>query len=272
MAPFWSSPPPGDRWQRLPGRWLAQLIAAVTFYTRMPVPGHWPMNFEGIARYAPMVGLGIGGLLAVSDGGLAWLGIPAATRSGLLIALWLWMTGGLHLDGAIDTADGLAVPDKTRRLAVMADSQAGAFGVMTAVVLVGLKGVALFDLDTMRWFGIMAAAGWGRWGQVVAIACYPYLKAEGKGALHKRYAHPTTDWLVGLILLAGFCGIAILIQPEQWLFILSATWGGFAIAIMVGAWLNHQLGGHTGDTYGAIVEWSEVLLLCLMTGVQGSFS
>ncbi len=40
---------------------------------------------------------------------------------------------------------------------------------------------------------------------------------------------------------------------------------GIAIAISVGAWFNHKLGGHTGDTYGAVVEWTEALFLCVMT-------
>jgi len=265
------SPPPGhDRWQHPPWRWGAQLIAAVTFYTRIPLPGRWPMNFEGIARYAPIVGLGIGGLLAIGDALLAWLGMPVTTRSGLLVAVWLLLTGGLHLDGAMDTADGLAVPDKTRRLTVMSDSRAGAFGVMAAVVLVGLKGVSLIDLGTLRWFGLLAAAGWGRWGQVVAIARYPYLKPQGKGAFHKTHARPMTDWLIGLVTLLGFAAIAMALQPDCWLLIVGTTLGGFAIAVLTGAWLNLQLGGHTGDTYGAIVEWTEALLLCLMTGLQAS--
>ncbi|NER83164.1 MAG: adenosylcobinamide-GDP ribazoletransferase [Leptolyngbya sp. SIO1D8] len=270
MASDASPPPSHDRWQRRPWQWGAQLIAAITFYTRIPIPGHWPMSFEGIARYAPLVGLGIGGVLATSDLLLAWLGMPIVTRSGLLVAIWILLTGGLHLDGAMDTADGLAVPDKRRRLAVMADSRAGAFGVMVAVVLVGLKGVALIDLESLRWFGVMAAAGWGRWGQVIAIDRYPYLKAEGKGAFHKSHARPATDWMMGLVMLIGFCGIVLLFRPEAWLLALGTTLGGFAISILVGAWLNLQLGGHTGDTYGATVEWTEALLLCLMTGLLSS--
>ena len=228
------------------------------------------MNFAGIARYAPLVGLGIGGLLATGDALLAWLEVPVGTRSALVVALWILLTGGLHLDGAMDTADGLAVPDKARRLVVMADSRSGAFGVMAAVVLLGLKGVALMDLSALRWFGFMTAAGWGRWGQVIAIARYPYLKAEGKGALHKVHAHPKTDWLLGIMALLSVGGIAVLRQPEQWVLILGTTLGGLVIAGSVGAWLNRQLGGHTGDTYGAIVEWTEALLLCLMTGLPAS--
>lgn len=245
-------------------RWGAQFIGAVTFYTCIPIPHHWPMRFEGIARYAPVIGLGIGAIVWGGDALLGLLGVPLATRCGLLIALWLLITGGLHLDGVMDTADGLAVPDQTRRLAVMADSRTGAFGVMAAIVLLGLKGLSLGDLEAMRGFGLLAATGWSRWGQVVAIARYPYLKPAGKGAFHKAHAHPATDWLWGFLPLLLACGIAGCLAPERWLLVLSTTIGGGAIALLMGAWFNRQLGGQTGDTYGAIVEWTEALLLCLM--------
>ncbi|MBF2037134.1 MAG: adenosylcobinamide-GDP ribazoletransferase [Leptolyngbyaceae cyanobacterium T60_A2020_046] len=251
-----------------PRRWLAQITAAVTFYTCLPIPGHWPMNFQSIARYAPLVGLLIGGLLSGLDALLQGLTMPLGTRSALVVATWVALTGGLHLDGAMDTADGLAVPAPERRLAVMADSRSGAFGVMAAVVVLGLKGVALADIGTLRWFALMAAAGWGRWGQVVAIARYPYLKAEGKGAFHKASSHPAVDWVLGLGLLLAVGFGVWLGGRDRWLFVFGTTLGGFALAVIIGAWLNRKLGGHTGDTYGAVVEWTEALLLCLMTVLQ----
>lgn len=264
-----SDPPQRDRGQSLPQRWGAQLLGAVTFYTCIPIPHHWPMQFEGIARHAPLVGLGIGSLLMGTDTLLTLLGLPLFTRCGLLVALWLLVTGGLHLDGVMDAADGLAVPDRTRRLEVMADSRTGAFGVMAAIAVLGLKTLCLVDLEVMRWFTLLAATGWSRWGQVVAIARYPYLKAEGKGAFHKAHAHPKTDWLWGCGALVMLAGMALWLHPEQWLLLASLSAGGGAIAFLVGMWFNHQFGGQTGDTYGAIVEWTEVLLLCLAVGLQG---
>jgi adenosylcobinamide-GDP ribazoletransferase len=46
---------------------------------------------------------------------------------------------------------------------------------------------------------------------------------------------------------------------------LGMVLGGSTIALLTGAWINHKLGGQTGDSYGAIVEWTEALLLGLMT-------
>lgn len=246
-------------------RWLNHLVAAVAFYTCLPVPRQWQLDFQGIARYAPLIGLGLGGLLSAGFWGLQALGMPLLTRSALIVGAWVALTGGLHLDGAMDTADGLAVLDPHRRLAVMADSRSGAFGVMAAIAILGIKTVSLSELGTGSTFALLAVAGWGRWGQVVAIACYPYLKPTGKGAFHKTSIRPIQDMALGLGVLLGLSGGYGWLYPERWLVAVGIALGGFAIAVLTAAWFNAHLGGHTGDTYGAVVEWTETLLLCLIT-------
>ena len=176
-------------------QWGCQWLGAIAFYTSLPITGlpiakNWTLEFQRIARFAPLVGLLIGGLLAIGDRALALLDMPILTRSGLIVLGWIGLTGGLHLDGAIDAADGLAVLNPKRRLEVMADSRTGAFGVMAAVALIGLKTIALSDLATGRWLALITVAGWGRWGQVTAIAHYPYLKPAGKSAFHKQSMRP----------------------------------------------------------------------------------
>jgi adenosylcobinamide-GDP ribazoletransferase len=166
----------------------------------------------------------------------------------------------------MDTADGLAVQDRKRRLEVMADSATGAFGAMAAIALLLLKTAALTDIGAYRWLALMASAGWGRWGQVVAIAFYPYLKPTGKGAFHKEAIRTPQDILLGLLLLLGLSGLPLLLDKAVWLSLVMAV-GGCAIALLTGAWFHRQLGGHTGDTYGAVVEWTEALFLCLLTSL-----
>ncbi len=240
-------------------------ISAVTFYTCIPIPSGWPLEFRGIARWVPIIGLLIGGILGIVDVGLQQLGVPILTRSALVVVSWIALTGGLHLDGVMDTADGLAVQDRQRRLEVMADSATGAFGAMAAIALLLLKTAALTDIEAYRWLALMMSAGWGRWGQVVAIAFYPYLKPTGKGAFHKRAIRTPQDILLGLVFLLGFCGFPLWLDRGLWWVSLKMLVGGGAIAFLTGAWFYRQLGGHTGDTYGAVVEWTEALFLCLLT-------
>jgi adenosylcobinamide-GDP ribazoletransferase len=254
-------------------RWLAQwgcrfwgsFLGAIAFYTCIPIPIRWALEFRWVARWAPLIGLLIGGILGIVDGGLQQLGVPILTRSAVIVVSWIALTGGLHLDGVMDTADGLAVQDRQRRLDVMADSATGAFGAMAATAILLLKMTALSDLEAYRGVALMASAGWGRWGQVVAIAFYPYLKPTGKGAFHKDAIRTPQDILsVGFFLLLGLCSLPLLYGGAWWLS-LGMVVGGSAIALLTGAYFNRKLGGHTGDTYGAVVEWTESLCLCLLT-------
>lgn len=250
-------------------RWGVQswssLLGAVTFYTSIPLPGNWRLEFRGIARWAPVIGLLIGVILRLIDVGLQQLGVPILTRSAGIVAIWIALTGGLHLDGAMDTADGLAVQNQQRRLEVMADSATGAFGAMAAVVILLLKTAALTEIEVDRGLALITAAGWGRWGQVVAIAFYPYLKPTGKGAFHKQAIRIPHDIVLGLVLLLGLCGMPWFLNQDSVRVTLVMAVGGSAIALLTGAWFHKQLGGHTGDTYGAVVEWTEALFLCLLT-------
>ncbi|MEA5593070.1 adenosylcobinamide-GDP ribazoletransferase [Rivularia sp. UHCC 0363] len=240
-------------------------IASIIFYTSIPMPYVENLKFDEVARFAPAIGLIIGGILGLFDIVANFLGIPVFTRGVLVVASWIAITGGLHLDGAMDTADGLAVMDKERRLEVMSDSATGAFGAMTAIVLVLLKTAALIDIQENRWLILMAACGWGRWGQILAIARYDYLKPTGKGAFHKQAIRSYKDVVPSLILLLSLSGLTLLLDRHYLLLAIAITLVGSTLAFLTGAWFNHKLGGHTGDTYGAVVEWTEAFFLCAMT-------
>jgi adenosylcobinamide-GDP ribazoletransferase len=240
-------------------------LAAITFYTCFPVPAHLQLDFARIARWVPLVGVLLGGGLGCVDLGLDWLQMPSLVRSSLLVAIWLWWTGGLHLDGAMDAADGLAVQDPDRRLTVMADSVTGAFGAMAAVIITVLKVCALSEIGSGRIWVLMLVAGWSRWGQVLAIALYPYLKLVGKGAFHREGLKLPQDLLLGLAVMLAVTGGQIYLQPDRYLALLLRSTAGCGIAVLTGYYFQRRFGGQTGDTYGAIVEWTEAFYLCLLT-------
>ncbi|MEM7062264.1 MAG: adenosylcobinamide-GDP ribazoletransferase [Cyanobacteria bacterium P01_B01_bin.77] len=249
------------------GQW-ALLNGAVLFYTRLPLPSQWPVAFGQAARVVPLIGLGLGGLLTGLDV-LLGLALPLPLRSACVVLAGVWLTGGLHMDGAMDTADGLAVQDDQRRLAVMTDSRTGAFGVMVAIAILLLKTTALATILHGRWFALISAAAWSRWGQQWAIGSYPYLKPKGKGVFHKQ-ALPsrwhTLPWAVGLL---GLTGLVAELGWIAWVQALVSMVWGIGSAWLLAGWLHRRLGGHTGDTYGAVVEWVEVAVLVGISGLAG---
>ena len=246
----------------------ACLNGAILFYTCIPLPHRWPVQFGQIARLTPAIGLALGGLLAGLDVLLGLVGLSLLLRSALVILVGVWLTGGLHLDGAMDTADGLAVQDPQRRLEVMADSRTGAFGVMAAIAILLLKTTALATTLHHRWFMLLAAGAWGRWGQQWAIGRYAYLKPEGKGAFHKQCIPSVWQTLPSAIGLVMALGLGAVWGWIPWHYDLAAIALGVSSAWMVAGWLNRRLGGHTGDTYGAVVEWVEVAVMVGLSSIS----
>lgn len=225
------------------------------------LPGWSPIapRFERIARFAPWVGVVLG-LLQAALWALLEGRVPLLAQVALVLALGLLLTGGLHMDGAMDTADGLAAGD--RLLEAMRDSRIGASGAQALVLLLLLKAAALASLGAIVPVVLPWAAFWSRVAPLVAMDRFPSLRPSGGGALHRRHWAGLAVELRPALLLLGLLLVPTLRQgwPSEGL------WGGLP-AVLVPLWLGRRLGGHSGDTYGACVEWSETLALLLAAAV-----
>lgn len=247
---------------------ISSFFGAILFYTIIPLPSFLPISFNKIALWLPSMGFVIGGLLALSvyifsigDFSSLWQGV-------LIVALWIYITGGLHLDGVMDTADGLAVQNPDKRLTVMSDSNTGAYGVMAGVILILLKVVNVMEIKENLWFELIFSASWARWGQFMSIVLYPYLKIEGKGAFLKKELDLPFDAFFTSLFIIPLGLIQYFWLKSSLQLIIIETLVGIVSSLFVGWWLYRQLGGHTGDTYGATVEWSEALILTCLSILQ----
>ena len=260
---------------------MRSLILAVQFLTRLPTPQlktFDPAWLADAARWFAPVGVLVGAVvwLAVLAGSLLdpWL----AALLGLLA--WLWVTGGLHLDGLADLADaqGAAHRSRERFLEVLKDPHLGSFGVMSMAMqliakLVLLMLVVKFALpaghispDALRlsgragWIsgGMIALAAnlaplllvpaWARLFTVAWSATLPSL-AAGSGERFAWRTHWPSFWLSAALLAAAswWLAPALLLAP------LAGLWWW--------AYLKRKLGGMTGDCLGAGIELCESLLL-----------
>tara|TARA_B100001939_G_C16921699_1_gene609685 strand:- start:740 stop:1600 length:861 start_codon:yes stop_codon:yes gene_type:complete len=247
----------GSSTQPLMLSWWPDLAGSWIFYTTLPLwPGVKP-RFERIARFAPVIGLFIGGAQAA-----IWLlgrelGLPTASCALLVLVVGLWLTGGLHLDGVIDTGDGLAAGP--RRLEAMADSRIGASGLVAGLMVLLLKLSALLALTALAPALLLWSAVWGRVAPLLAIAWFPYLRAEGSGGFHRQQRQPLGQELLPTAAVLGLL-VGLSVSPPANSTLLAGLCGVIP-TLLVPRVLGQRLGGHTGDSYGACVEWSEALTL-----------
>ena len=273
-APRPSSQPmsqPPDATPAAAPAWLRDLAGAWIFYSVLPA---WPWpepRFRRIARFAPWVGAVLGGLQ-----GLLWWGlegrVPPLAQVALVLAAGLLLTGGLHMDGAMDTADGLAAGE--RLLEAMDDSRVGASGAQALALLLLLRTAALATLATAAPLALPWAALWGRVAPLVAMARFPYLRPGGTAAFHRehwaglaRELRPTA-LLVLLVVVIEMAVAGWVVAGSGASKAVLAGLAGLLPALVVPLWLGRRLGGHSGDSYGACVEWSEALALLLSAALS----
>ncbi len=241
------------------------LLLAARFLTRVPLPDIGPAGpaVQGrAALFYPLIGLLLGAVLA---GVLALLGAidaPAAASAALLLGLWVWATGALHLDGLADCADAWVggLGSRERTFAILKDPHAGSMALVALLVVLLGKWAALASLpaggDALLLLACIPALARA---QVLLLALTtPPARPSGLGAALSEQLPRRAAWLVlaltglGALLLLGAAGLVALALALALLW----TWRRAML---------HRLGGFTGDTAGALVEFTEAGLLLALT-------
>lgn len=257
-----------------------EFLLALQFLTRIPVNVRGTVTEETKARsmaYFPLIGLLLG--IAVSAVcALSSLVLPAEVTNLIIISFFVLVTGNMHGDGLMDTADGLfSGRQREGMLEIMKDSRAGSHGVMAGILAVLFKLVLLgqFPVGPEKTAALIIMPVLGRWAQVYSAAMFPYARAGGGtglftvkvGRRELFWASATT--LIALVLVSGLaCGITETVSLEG---VLTGTVKGLVLAAAIFAgtfalsrYISGRLGGLTGDTYGAINECAEVLALVVL--------
>ncbi len=240
-------------------------LAALRFLTIIRVRTRREVALEELARstgYFPLVGLIIGLILA----GVYWLLhfiLPSNVVSGLLLVGAAVLSGGLHLDGFVDTMDGIGGHKTTEaRWQVMRDSRAGAFGIAGVFLLLLVKYAALTSVPSSVMIPtLILMPTLSRWAMVYAVFAYPYARPSGLGTVFKE----GVNWRRLLIATAIALAVAIPLFRLAGLVIMLGVW---LTTIAMAYYLKGKFSGLTGDTYGTINELGEVTVLimaCLMT-------
>ncbi|MDR5694479.1 MAG: adenosylcobinamide-GDP ribazoletransferase [Armatimonadota bacterium] len=245
-------------------RFLRGFFWAWTLLSRIPLPyglGSGPPA-AGIAVFFPIVGILFGlGAWAVYTGIRTFL--PEGPARALVLVAWYLLSGGLHLDGFADTVDAWGGGGTREEvLRIMRDPHVGALGVAGVVLLLVVKIAALWALPS-RIVGpaLVVIGATGRWAPVYAAWRYPSARREGLGSVTREGIG-----VFKLVVATGVVALASGTVAGSVGLLGSAVGMGAAIlgALAIARWL----GGHTGDTYGFLVEVTEVVVLLALAGVR----
>lgn len=243
---------------------LRRLFVAISCVTSFPVGTSFKNQSDigGLSVYLPTVGLLIGATLASIAIGLHQIMAPPLVTGVMLTIAWIAISGGLHFDGLMDAADGIfSHRSRERMLEIMHDSRVGNFGVMTGVAAFAAKVscLATFGIENIVALLIVIPC-WSRWCETFTIGFFPYCREEGLGKIWHDTTRPRDLLLSSIVPIAASAACAFFLG---WSATLMACVFAIATGLIAAFYINSILAGHTGDTYGAVVELSEAGALLL---------
>ena len=248
---------------------LRDLSLAIRFLTIFPIAS-FPLsnnsnqdeevlteNFANSMAFFPLVGMLIGVLLVVLRRIFYYLPVSPLIGDTLVLIVWIWLSGGLHLDGFADSVDGFSGGhDKEEILKIMKDSATGAKGVVALVSLLLLKFVLLVEMPLLLKDAVLFFTPTiGRWSMVIAAFLgKPARLKNSMGKLFMDYV----SWREVIFASLTLAAIGIFLFRLYFLLLVII---GIGIILLILKYCQKKIGGISGDILGAINEIVEVSIL-----------
>jgi len=237
----------------------SSLVTALRFLTIIPVPARWAAPHYDVKPdlsllFYPLVGLLLGLLLL---GVCVFSGIFSPALQALFVVMvWVLLTGGLHLDGVADSADAWlgGHGDRERTLAILRDTSVGVAAVLALILTLALKVLLLAELMDLKLQAIVIAPIIGRSMVLLLFNTTAYVRGQG---IASTLIASLPRQRINLILFALMI-IVIGVLSLDGLLMLFCVLVGFLVLRYL---MVRRLGGTTGDTAGALIEFGEILVL-----------
>lgn len=244
---------------------LESIVVAFQFLTRLylPINVEWDTaNLRRSLMWFGLVGAFIGVILAGAMTLFNRFNVIPAVSGIIILIIWIFITGGMHIDGISDMADGFfSMRDKEKTLEIMKDSHVGAFGVITIVFLLLIKFEMLKEfiiIEKNVWLLILPPTI-ARIAAGLVLSFYETTKKSGLGYTFHS-SDPRIFWAIGFIVTLI---ISSILNIKSLIFIGIAILASNLMAL----WAKKKIGGLNGDIYGAIVEMVEVIGMVFICAV-----
>ncbi len=241
---------------------MKAFLIALQFLTRIPVTVKGNIEEEDLLKsvyFYPLIGLIIGIVLLIINQLVSGV-MPSGVKPTVILASLVFLTGGLHMDGFMDTMDALGSgAKKEKALEIMKDSRVGAFGVLGAVILLIVKLSFLQNLSINLFpVALLVMPILSRLAVVASMPMADYAREGyglGKVMIDKvSWKQVLVAAVFSLLIVFPVIGFKVL-SISAVLMIFLMLWNGY---------LKRKIGGITGDTLGATIEMTEVVILTVM--------
>jgi adenosylcobinamide-GDP ribazoletransferase len=242
--------------------WIDDVSLAVGLLTRLPVPHAVDVGPDRLARAQrafPLVGVLIGLIVAIVDRCLLAMNIPALAAAALALGAGAALTGGLHEDGLADVGDGFGGgADRVEKLSIMRDSRLGAYGVLVLLIGFSARMSALAALPVATIIpALVVAHALARAAIPVLAANMPFARDDGLG---KSAGRPEAASVIAAVVIGVVIALLCLPAKTAVLAVVVTAAGAAAMAALA----RRQIGGVTGDVFGATEQVVETAVLLML--------
>jgi len=241
---------------------MRHFVSALQFLTILPLGKPRDLDAPKIIPWFPVVGLAIGLLLAFGDCVFLMLW-PVVIVSVLDVLLLAVLSGGLHLDGLGDTADGLLSHRSTEQaLTIMRDSRIGVMGLLAIVFILAIKWAGIYYLENHRALYLLIIPAYSRGAMMFGVKYINYGRPQG-GIGTDFFSDKPPIYALSIILLPVFFSF--------WLGLDSVRLNSLflVMTVLVLFYYKRRTGCITGDMLGAMAEIEEAglfLIACIGVG------
>lgn len=239
---------------------LKSMIIAISTYSRIPMPRfEWrEKDMRYILCFFPIVGVIIGACEVGIFYLMEKLGFLPVTKAAVLTVLPVIISGGIHMDGFLDTVDAKSsYGSKEKKLGILKDPHTGAFAIIFGIVYM-LTYFAFCNEVTAETILFLALCHpFSRILSALSLAVFSKAKKDGMAAAFSAAASRKIKWIL----------ITELILYAVILLCLSLPYGivtliaGAAVFIYYRLMSYEEFGGITGDLAGFFLQICELTIL-----------
>ena len=234
---------------------IKQLIILIQFMTRIPVFVNVEYDEEKLGKsikYFPLVGAIIGIFLYGINILAGKITVNRQIAAIIIIIAEIFITGLIHIDGLADTADGLfSYAEKEKILEIMKDSRVGTNGAVALILYFTTKVILLSEIRPEY---IILYPVISRLSTSINAGLGEYARKNGmsNGIIGKNGKKEAVISIIITMILSF-----IILKVKGLIILIFAIL--FILLLMKG--VKRKIGGITGDTMGASLELTSILVL-----------